>query len=87
MKHFLFVTALILLPVAVNARQIVPTMYAQKYCELRGLGVTLEEAVKAAVAYAYIGDGQSHVVTVRGKKYNSDVLAATELATRQCGGY
>jgi hypothetical protein len=83
MKWF-FGAAFLLSPLAAEAKQLVPSLYAQKYCELRANGVSLEQAAKAAVEYSRVGEGFSHVVILRGRKYNSDVLASVELAASKC---
>lgn len=80
-------TLLVAVPAA-TAGEILPNLYAREFCELRELGVSEDEAMRAAVEESYIDNGVTPVkVTVGGKQYGTDVVRAYRAVERRCPEY
>lgn len=87
MKKFIFALTLILSPCAANAKQILPYLYASKFCELAAAGVDLNDARKIAITESFISGGSSVQVNYQGKKINSDALQAAIAVSKMCPQY
>jgi hypothetical protein len=84
MKKFIFALAFVIAPCAVNAGEILPNLYAQKFCEYRALGISVDDSRKAAVKESYIPSGSSVMVNYNGKMFSSDALNAALLVVKMC---
>ena len=84
MKKFIFTLSFILAPCAVNAGQVLPNLYAEKYCEYRTLGISEEDSRKAAIDESYISTGTSIKVKYNGKMYDRDVLDSFLAVVKKC---
>ena len=84
MKQFIFAAIFILAPVAVNAGQIMPNLYAEKYCELRKLGLSRKDAIKMATEESYIMGEDAPKVTLNGELFSSDVVRASIETYKLC---
>ena len=84
MKKFIFALTFILAPCAVNAGQVLPNLYASKFCEYRALGISADDARKAAMQDAYISSGNSVKVNYNGKMISSDVIKSAIAVTKRC---
>ena len=87
MKKFIFALTLILSPCAANARQILPYLYASKFCELSAAGVDLNDARKIAITESITSSGSSVQINYQGKKINSDALQAAIAVSKMCPQY
>ena len=88
MKKYLFgAAALLLLPLSVQAGEILPNLYARVYCESRAMGMTDEQARIQAVDESYITTGDPMTVTVNGTKTTTDVVAAVRTVVKRCPQY
>ena len=87
MKKFIFALTLILSPCAANAGQILPYLYASKFCELVAAGVDLNDARKTAITEAMISEGSSAQVNYNGRKVNADTLQAAIAVSKMCPEY
>jgi hypothetical protein len=85
MKHLL-IAATVLLATPAQAYQVLPSLYAKTYCELRELGVSNEDAIAAAVRESVVSGPDAPEVTVNGSKVRSDILLAVRYANNQCPG-
>lgn len=83
MKKFIFAAIFILAPVA-NAGQIMPNLYAEKYCELRKLGLSRKDAIKMATEESYIMGEDAPKVTLNGELFSSDVVRASIETYKLC---
>jgi len=73
---------------AAFAGQILPTMYAREYCDLRELGVSKSEAMAAATQTAYVGSlPDAATVTIDGEVYATDVVRAARIVADRCPQY
>ena len=88
MKTTVFSFALILcsafIPTFANAGQIIPILYAKKYCELRSLGVSVDDSRKMAIEYSYTDIGEATKILVNGKYNRSDSYMAAIEAVSRC---
>lgn len=83
MKKLIFALTFIFAPCA-NAGEILPNLYAQKFCEYRALGISADDARKAAIDDAYISSGSSVKVNYNGKMVSSDVIKSAIAVTKRC---
>jgi hypothetical protein len=86
MKKFIFALTFILAP-CVNAGEILPYLYARKFCEYRSFGISAEDARKAAIDDAYVSSGKSTMVNYNGKMVSSDVIKSAIAVTKMCPQY
>lgn len=86
-KKFIFALTLILSPCAANAGQLLPYLYASKFCELAASGVDLNDARKIAIIESTISTGSSVEVNYQGKKVSSDILQAVIVVSKMCPEY
>lgn len=84
MKKVIFAAIFILAPVAVNAGQIIPILYAEKYCELRKFGLSRKDAIKMATEESYITGEDAPKVALNGELFSSDVLRASIETYKLC---
>lgn len=84
MKKFIFALTFILVPCAANAGQLLPNLYAQKFCEYRALGISDDDSRRAAVYHAYVPTGTPIKVEYEGKMYSKDVLDSFLAAVDKC---
>lgn len=63
--------------------EILPNLYADKYCMFRRNGVARDEAIKTAIHEASIY-GNPQKVLIKGQQIGVDVLAAVEAVERMC---
>ena len=79
--------ALLLLPLPVQAGQILPNLYAKVYCESMAMGMAADQARIQAVSESYISAGNPMPVTVQGTKTTTDIVAAARTALKRCPQY
>jgi hypothetical protein len=84
MKKLIFALTVIFSHGAVNAGQILPDLYAYKYCEMRALGLSSQDAANVATDEAYISTGNSFKVKWNGIYVDADVLQAAAAAYKRC---
>ena len=84
MKKLIFTLTFILAPCAANAGEILPNLYAQKFCEYRALGISADDARTAAMNDAYISSGNSVMVNYNGKMVSSDVIKSAIAVVKMC---
>lgn len=84
MKKFILALSFVFSPIAVNAGQVLPSLYASKFCEMRAAGLSKEDAAKVAMQDAYISSGQAAKVTWNGRLIDSDVLQASIAVVKKC---
>jgi len=87
MKKFIVSLALILSPCVANAGQLLPYLYASKFCELAAAGVDLNDARIIAITEATVSSGSSVQVNYHGAKVNSDALQAAIAVSKMCPKY
>ena len=87
MKKLIVSLALIFSPCAVNAGQLLPYLYASKFCELAAAGVDLNDARKIAIIESTIPGASSVQVNYHGRKINSDTLQAAIAVSKMCPQY
>ncbi len=80
---FLLITAFI--PQTATA-EILPRLYAAKFCELRTLGLSIDDAVAGAVDYSFV-PGKSYQVTWNEKRVDADTLNAVLETKKLCPHY
>ena len=83
MKKFILALTFILAP-SVNAGEILPYLYAEKFCEYRALGISADDARKAAVNEAYIFSGTPVKVYYHGKMIDSDIIDSAIAVIKKC---
>lgn len=66
--------------------RLLPNLYAERYCSLRQIGVSREQAIGAAVK-EYLVPGSAPQVTINGKIYDVDVVEAAAAVKRICPIY
>ena len=85
MKKFFLLPAFMLMAVPASAGQIMPNLYAQEFCQLRDMGVSLSEARTAAFSTTYVNSlPDLPTVTVYGTTVTSDVLNAYRAVSSRC---
>ena len=84
MKRFIFTLTFILAPISANAGQILPNLYAQKFCEYRSLGISVDDSRTAAIDDAYISSGNPVMVNFQGKMVSSDVIQSVIDVSKLC---
>lgn len=89
MKRFIFTLTFILASCvnAVNAGEVLPYLYARKFCDYRSLGISANDARKAAMQDAYISLGNSVMVNYKGKMIPSDVIKSALAVVKMCPQY
>lgn len=87
MKKFILALTFIVAPCAVNAGEVLPYLYAQKFCEYRLLGISANDARKAAMEDAYISSGNSVMVNYKGKMIRSDLIKSAVAVAKMCPQY
>lgn len=83
MKRLIFTLTFIFAP-CVNAGEILPNLYAQKFCEYRALGISVDDARKAAIDDAYVSSGNPVMVNYNGRMISSDVIKSAIAVTNLC---
>jgi hypothetical protein len=86
-KKSIFALTLILSPCVANAGQLLPYLYASKFCELAAAGVDLNDARKTAITEAMISEGSSAQVNYNGRIINADTLQAAIAVSKMCPEY
>lgn len=69
-------------PVFAQTR-ILPSLFAQQYCSLRGLGIGNDEAINTAVKNSSVA-GRSTTIVFKGKEMGSDVIAGVDAIIDRC---
>lgn len=78
----------LIIPSSSLAGQVLPTMYAREYCDLRKLGVIDDEARMAALTTAWVESlPDLPEVTIEGHKYTTDLVQAARAVTERCPEY
>lgn len=80
----LILAASILLATPAHAWQILPITYAKTFCEMRALGLTKDDATKAAIQASVIDGPDSPEVMVAGHKVRADALLAVKHISDEC---
>lgn len=76
--------AALLLAIPAHAQSFYPTLYGQRFCQLRQLGVTREEAINAAIKENWSNSRQPIYVDMNGKRTSTDVIDAANYVARNC---
>lgn len=84
MKKLIFALAFALSPIAVNAGEILPNIYAYKFCEMRAAGLSKNDAMKVAMDAAYVSSTNSRKVFWNGQYVDADVLQTTIAVMKLC---
>lgn len=85
MKKFFILPALVLMALPASAGQIMPNLYAQEFCELRDMGVSLSEARTAAFSTTYVNSlPDLPTVTVYGVTVTADIVNAYREVSERC---
>jgi hypothetical protein len=77
---FVFSIAIFQQPVSA---EILPRLYAVKFCELRAFGLSIDDAVAGAVDYSFV-PGRSRQVTWNEKQVDVDTLNAVLETKKLC---
>ncbi len=83
MKHLL-IAATVLFAAPAQAYQILPTLYARTFCEMRQLGLSKADANKAAVQAGVIDGDDAPLVMVGGRLVRTDALIAVRYIDQMC---
>jgi hypothetical protein len=71
-----------------GAVTLLPNLFAQRYCELRSIGATKDQAIDAAVKDALISEDRWFMVTkANSTKGRSDSIEAARAAAIRCPEY
>lgn len=84
MTKLLTAAALLLAAAPATAQSFYPNLYANRYCELRRLGVEPAEARRVAMDESWSNSRQSVMVTSNGKQVSTDVMEAASLVVNLC---
>lgn len=84
MKKFILALTFIVAPCAVNAGEVLPYLYAKRFCEYRALGISADDARTAAMQDAYISSGTPTMVNYNGKMISSDVIKSAIAVVKMC---
>ena len=87
MKKFIFSAVFILAPSVVHAQQVLPNLYAARFCEYRDMGISADDARKAAMEDAWVSTGSPVQVNYNGKMISSDVIKAVSAVIKRCPQY
>lgn len=91
MKFTFFLPAFLLgavfVSVQVFSAQIMPMLYATKFCELRSIGVSKDDAIRGAIDYSYNKDLPSVKIKWQGQLVEADVLNAALETRKLCPHY
>jgi len=86
-KSILLATAALAMAVPVQAGYVIlPHLYAREYCSLRSMGVSSQEATRAAMRESVVS-GQSVKVTINGQRVDHDVVKAARAVADRCPQY
>lgn len=83
MKPITLVAALLVAAPA-SAQSFYPNLYGSRFCELRRMGIDVEEARKVAMTEAWSRYRQVTYVTFQGKLYSLDVLDGARYVVDNC---
>lgn len=83
MKPLILVASLLLAAPA-SAQSFYPNLFGSRFCELRRLGVSPDEARKVAMNEAWSQSREVVYVTHQGKRERLDVLDAASYVFRNC---
>ena len=86
-KYIAGAAALLLLPLSLQAGEILPNLYARVYCESRAMGMDDAQARRQAVSESYISTGNPMTVTINGTETTTDVVAAARTVVNRCPQY
>lgn len=87
MRTFLIAAALLVTTAPTKAGTILPHLFAERYCTLRSLGASTDDAMAAAMKQALIPGDDWIYVTRFGRQERSDVVEATNVLLRRCPEY
>jgi hypothetical protein len=76
--------AVLLLAAPATAQSFYPNLMGARFCELSRMGVSKEEAMKAAIAETWSKYRQPTYVTHNGKRTDLNVLDAANYIARNC---
>ena len=65
---------------------ILPNLYAREYCSLRALGISDDDASRAAMSESTI-QGEPVKVTLNGRQVDLDVIKASQAVADRCPQY
>ena len=86
-KYISGAAALLLLPLSVQAGEILPILYARVFCDSMAMGMTADQARRQAVDESYVSTGNPMTVTINGTETTTDVVAAARTAVKRCPQY
>jgi hypothetical protein len=64
------------------AQSFYPNTAGHRYCQLRVMGVSSDEALSVAISESYSADRKPVMVMVNGKQYSTDVLDFSRWAAK-----
>lgn len=79
--------ALALAAVPAQAYTVLPSLFTMRYCQLREIGASYDDAMTEAVRYAMIDADQWVWVTTNGRRKRSDTVEAVNGILRSCPKY
>ena len=82
-----FAFAFAFIPAQAFSGQILPSLYAAKFCELRTIGVSVEDSIKAATDYSYVSGTDSLKLKWNNQLVNADILNAVLQTNKLCPHY
>ena len=74
MTKALLLTIALLAAAPVSAQSIYPNIAGSRYCNLRGMGVSHDEAMTVAIRDGYSHDRQPVMMTVNGRRESLDII-------------
>lgn len=74
----------ILATLPVQAQSFYPNTYGSRFCELRRMGISKQQALKAAMHEAWSSNRQPSYVDYNGKRTSLDVLDAARYVANNC---
>jgi len=79
-----FAAAALLLAGTANAQSFYPGQYGLRFCELRQMGLSLEQSRSTAMNEAWSNDRPEVIVNYKGKPVSLDVLDAVKIVLKTC---
>ena len=84
-KFFPIVASFVAFATPAHAGTILPNLYAKTYCELRSVGIDVEDARRTAIQQSMIsGDDWTMVKRADGTLVRSDIVLAVNATFQRC---
>ena len=86
-KSILLATTALMVAIPAQAGLVVlPNLYAREYCNLRELGVSDDDARRAAMSESVV-EGEPVQITLNGRQVDYDVVKAAQAVSDRCPQY